>query len=187
MNFNKHFHLQGQHAFLSASKYAWLRYDDAKLERIFFTAQQTKRGTELHNLAHELIRLGVKLPRNDNTLNRYVNDAIGYRMTSEQVLYYSPNIFGTADAISFRNMVLRISDLKTGEKDASPEQLLIYSALFCLEYGFDPHELERIELRIYQNDDIRLYHADKIEVKQIMQKIIHFDAKLNALREEAMQ
>ncbi len=31
MNFNKHSNLSGQHAFLGASKYAWLNYDTEKV------------------------------------------------------------------------------------------------------------------------------------------------------------
>ena len=31
MNFNKHSDLEGCHAFLSASKYHWINYDDEKL------------------------------------------------------------------------------------------------------------------------------------------------------------
>lgn len=186
MNFNKHFALVGQHAFLSASKYSWINYDEEKLDRIFYTAMQTKRGSELHDLAKKMIELGVR-PRNSRqTFNMYVNDAIGYRMTPEQVLFYSINIFGTADAISFRKMVLRISDLKTGTTPTSFRQLLVYAALFCLEYGFEPFEIG-IELRIYQNDEIRIYEPEAPEVKHIMEKIIAFDKRLEVLKEEAMQ
>ena len=49
-----------------------------KLDRVFFTNEAAKRGTELHALAHDLIRLGVKLPKTRATLNMYVNDAIGF-------------------------------------------------------------------------------------------------------------
>ncbi len=184
MRFNKHFGLQGKHAFLSASKYSWLNYDEEKLDRVFWTAAQTARGTRLHNLAFQLIKEGVKLPRNTKTLNMYVNDAIGYRMTPEQILFFSDNFFGTADAISFRNGVLRISDLKTGTTPTSPKQLIIYAALFCLEYGIDPNEIQN-ELRIYQNDEVRLYQVDAPDLKRVMLKIIAFDERLNFLREEA--
>lgn len=186
MRFNQHFGLQGKHAFLSASKYSWLGYDEEKLDRVFWTAAQTARGTRLHKLAHDLIKEGVKLPRNEKTLNMYVNDAIGYRMTPEQILFYSNNFFGTVDAISFseRNMVLRISDLKTGTTPTSPKQLIIYTALFCLEYGLEAHEIQN-ELRIYQNDEIRLYTVDHPDLKEVMQKIIRFDKRLDELMEAA--
>ena len=67
-------------------------------------------------MAAEHIRLGMRIPCNKVTFNAYVNDAIGYRMTPEQVLYYSPNVYGTADAIRFyeNSRFLRIHDLKTG-------------------------------------------------------------------------
>ena len=135
MNFNKHSHLEGQHAFLSASKYHWTGYDVEKLTDSYLKYLATQRGVELHDFACQCIRLGIRLPRRSETLNLYVNDAIGYKMTPEQVLYYSYNSFGTADAISFRNKMLRIHDLKTGVSPTSMRQLEIYAALFCLEYG----------------------------------------------------
>ena len=50
------------------------------------------------------------------------------KMTPEQILYYSDNCFGTADAILFRNNFLRIHDLKTGKIPAHMEQLEIYAS-----------------------------------------------------------
>src|SRR5690606_36597755 len=147
MNFNSHFELAGRHAFLSASKYHWINYTDDKLESVYRTYLAAQKGTELHELAKDLIRLGVKRPRTNATLNAYVNDAIGYRMTPEQILYYSDNSFGTADSISFRKNLLRIHDLKTGTNRCSQNQLAVYAALFCLEYGFKPMEID-IETRI---------------------------------------
>jgi len=185
MIFNKHFNLVGQHAFLSASKYHWINYDDEKLERVFIAAMAAQRGTELHALAHQLIRLGVKLPRTQKTLNMYVNDALGFRMTPEQVLYYSDNCFGTADAISFRRGTLRISDLKTGVSPTSEHQLEVYAALFCLEYMMKPFDMA-IELRIYQSDEVREYAADPDMIAHIMDKIISFDKRIKILGEEAL-
>jgi hypothetical protein len=146
MNFNTHSNLVGRHAFLSPSNYHWINYDEDKLDRVFFMQLAAQRGVELHSLGHQLIRLGVKLPTTRKTLNMYVNDAIGYRMTPEQSLYYSDNCFGTADAIGFRANRLRIHDLKTGLTEASMHQLEVYAALFCLEYRFKPFEIA-IELR----------------------------------------
>ena len=105
-------------------------------------------------------------------------------MESEQILYYSENCFGTADAISYveKNKVLRIHDLKTGTTPASMDQLLIYASIFCLEYGKDPHELE-IELRIYQSDEIVVYVPETVEILHIMQKIKDFDKTINELKE----
>src|SRR5690349_5801605 len=114
MIFYRHSELEGRHAFLSPSKPAWMNYDLDKLDKTYTTSQAARRGDELHALAHDLIRLGVKLPGKRTTLNLYVNDAIGYRMTPEVALKYSENAFGRADAISFRKNKLRIHDLKTG-------------------------------------------------------------------------
>jgi Protein of unknown function (DUF2800) len=184
MRFNIHSQLEGRHAFLSASKYHWTRYDDEKLDRVYIAAMAAQRGTELHAFAHEAIRLGIKLPRTQKTLALYVNDAIGFRMVSEQILYYSDNCFGTADTISFRRGILRIHDLKTGVIPTSERQLEVYAALFCLEYRTKPAEIE-IELRIYQNDEVRIYNADPDVITHIMDKIISFDKRIEIIKAEA--
>ena len=185
MLFDKHSDLVGQHAFLSASKYHWINYDEEKLDRVFSARMSAQRGTDLHVFALDAIRLGVKLPKSAKTLHLYVNDAIGYRMTPEQVLHYSDNAFGTADTISFRRNKLRVHDLKTGLHPSSVHQLEVYAALFCLEYRFKSTEIE-IELRIYQNDEVQIYEADPDIIANIMDKIITFDKRINALKLEAM-
>lgn len=185
MLFNKHSELSGRHAFLSASKYHWINYTEDKVDRMYIAALAAQRGTELHVFAHEAIRLGIKLPRTQKTLNLYVNDAIGYRLIPEQVLYYSDNSFGTADTISFRRNILRIHDLKTGVTPTSEHQLEVYAAFFCLEYRMKPFDIE-IELRIYQNDEVRIYEADPDVIFHIMDKIITFDKRINAIRMEAL-
>lgn len=183
MNFNAHLEIEGKHSFLSPSKYHWVNYDDEKLDRVFRTAMLAARGTELHALAHNLIRLGIKLPATRKTLNMYVNDAIGYRMISEQPLFYSENCFGTADAISFKHSTLRVHDLKTGVTPASMMQLKVYAAIFCLEYGFKPAEL-KIELRMYKEDDVESLIPEMDEIMHIMDKIITFDKRIQLLKLE---
>lgn len=185
MIFNKHSELTGQHAFLSASKYHWINYSDEKLDRTYMASMAALRGTELHAFAHEAIRLGIRLPKSPKTLNMYVNDAIGFRMVCEQVLYYSPNAFCTADSISFRQNTLRIHDLKTGVFPCSHHQLEVYAAYFCLEYKFKPFDIE-IELRIYQNDEMRPFEGDPDMIAHIMDRIQTFDRRINELRLEAM-
>ena len=174
MNWNDHSKLRGQHAFLSASKYHWINYDLDKLAESYANFQALARGTELHDLAFRLIKNGVRLPRTQKTLNMYVNDAIGFQMTPEQILYYSENCFGTADAISFKNDILRIHDLKTGANPAHIEQLMVYNALFCLEYRIKPSDI-RSELRIYQNDTIEVLEPEPDDIFAITDKIIEFD------------
>lgn len=186
MNFNRHLNLKGTHAFLSASNYHWVNYDEDKLEKAFQTSLAAQRGTDLHAFAHEAIRLGIRLPTRRQTLNLYVNDAIGYRMTPEQTLFYSINVYGTADTISFRQGVLRIHDLKTGLNEASVTQLEIYAALFCLEYRVKPFEI-RIELRIYQSDEVRVYAGDPDKIFHIMDRIVTFDRRINQMRLEGQQ
>ena len=183
MIWNKHFDLKGQHAYLGASKYHWINYTDDKLIESYSRYTAAQKGTRLHDLASELISMGVKLPRTRKTLNMYVNDAIGYKMQPEQTLYFSENCFGTADTISFRNGLLRIHDLKTGVIPAHMEQLLIYAALFCLEYRTKPGEIE-MELRIYQNDEILVHNPEVDEIAPIMDKMIYFDKLINKIKAE---
>lgn len=181
MNFNKHLDLEGQHAFLSASKYHWVNYDDEKLATSFSKYLATQRGTRLHEFACECIKLGIKLPSSKKTLNLYVNDAIGYKMETEQTLYFSENCFGTADAISFKKNFLRIHDLKTGTSPTSMHQLEIYTALFCLEYGIKPSTIGT-ELRIYQSDEILIHEPHVEDILYIMDKIIMFDKQIDKLK-----
>lgn len=183
MIFKKHLELEDRHAFLSASKYHWINYDEEKLSDAYLKYLATQKGTELHEFACSCIRLGIKLPKTHKTLNMYVNDAIGYRMTPEQPLYYSENCFGTADAISFRKDFLRIHDLKTGTTPTSIHQLEIYAALFCLEYHVDPNKINT-ELRIYQSDDIFVGSPEPEIILKIMDKIVLFDKKIDELKME---
>jgi len=183
MRFTRHSELEGFHAFLSASKHHWVNYSDEKLDRAYVANMAAQRGTALHDLARDLIRMGVKLPRTPKTINMYVNDGIGFRMVPEQVLYYSPNAFGTADTISFRKDCLRISDLKTGITPTSMRQLMVYMAFFCLEYRVKPSEIAA-ELRIYQNDEVKLCIPEVDEILHIMDRIISFDKRINTMREE---
>lgn len=146
---------------------------------------EAQRGTRLHQLAHDLIREGVKLPDNGRTLSLYVNDAIGFRMTPEQLLYYSENCYGHADCIAFdtARRFLRIHDLKNGVTPASVQQQLVYVALFCLEYKFKPFQIG-MEVRIYQSDEVRVYEPDPDDIFHIMDKIVTFDKRIQTIRQE---
>ena len=101
-------------------------------------------------------------------------------MDTEVVLFYSERFFGTADAISFRNGVLRIHDLKTGKGgniEKHMEQLEVYAALFCLEYKVKPGEID-IELRVYKNDEVLVHKPTVEDIAPIMDKIIHLNKLL---------
>lgn len=182
MNFNKHFDLEGQHAFLGASKYHWINYDEEKVIDSYSKFLAIQKGTVLHDFAAQCITLGQKLPRSNKTLNMYVNDAIGFRMTPEQILYYSNNCFGTTDAISFKNNMLRIHDYKSGVTPAKMEQLEVYAALFCLEYKIKPSMID-MELRIYQSDEILHHNPTSENIVPIIDKIITFDKLITKVRE----
>ena len=179
MQWNDHKQLEGKHAFLGASNFHWINWNDQIFENRYYSQFATTIGTAIHALAHDCILNRTKLNKHDRHLIEmtlyhvfipkdaydpddilmnlipFVNDAIGYHMSSEILLYYNNYCFGTCDAISFneKEKLLRIHDLKTGSTPAHMEQLLIYAALFCLEYHKNPHQF-RTELRIYQNFNI---------------------------------
>ena len=183
MQFNSHKTLEGLHAVFSPSQSSWLRYDDEKAMDYLLSKKAAEMGTKYHEWAKKTIDLGIKQPKSKKTLYEYVNDAIGFKMSTEVVLYYSPRFFGTADAISFRNNHLRIHDLKTGKLPVHMEQLLIYTALFCLEYKVKPSDID-IELRIYQNDGVLIMNPTAEDVVPIIDKIIHLDKILEKISEE---
>jgi hypothetical protein len=184
VRFNKHSHLEGQHAFLSPSTYHWINYDEEKLAYRYKTLRAALEGSEQHRYAAVAIEEREVQDDETTTLGLYINQCIQFRMSPEVVLYYSPNAYGTVDAIAYRYRRLRISDLKTGVSRTSEHQLEVYSALFCLEYEIDPFKLRGIELRIYQDGVCRVYDADPYTIRMIMDKIILFDQILNKLREE---
>lgn len=195
MIFEQHNNLRGKHAFLSPSQPQWLKYSKEQLRQKRISSYSQPMGTSLHELAETLIANGLKLKKGDkltvlshlltdkiprevidmdriyNNLMTYVNDAIGFRLTPEQILYYSDVCFGTADAISFKNNFLRIHDYKSGVLPAKMEQLMVYAALFCLEYKVKPGEIE-MELRIYQSDEIIICNPTAEDILPIMDIIV---------------
>lgn len=185
MNLNKHSGLEGRHARLSPSSPSWLNYDLDKLTRVFHTAEAARRGSELHDFAARAIALNVKLPDNGTTLSTYVNDAIGFLLSPEQLLFGTRHCFGTADTCGFRNNTLRIHDLKTGAKESSMSQLEVYAALFCMEYKFNPFDI-KIVLRIYQNDRIVEHFPGGDEITHVMETIKSHSKWLDELTEEVV-
>ena len=183
MNFIRHANLNGLHAPFSPSQSSWLRYDDDRAMEVFLNKKAAEMGTRLHAWAKETIDLGIRQPKSKKTLYAYVNDAIGFKMSTEVVLFYSERFFGTADSIAFRDNFLRIHDLKTGKIPADMEQLEIYAALFCLEYKVKPEDIG-MELRLYQNDEIVYHNPTAEDVRQIMDKIVHLDQVIQKLEED---
>ena len=207
MIFNQHSDLEGRHAFLSPSKYSWLNYDQDKLEEAYKRQYATQIGTLLHDLAHRCIVNKIRLNKSDrhlvllnllengipqglintndilSTLVPFVNDALGFQMDSEVVLYYSDNAFGTTDAIAFKNNILRIHDYKSGITSVHMDQLYVYAALFCLEYIVKPESI-KIELRIYQSGEVVYDEPDPEVIRAIMNKIVDSDRFLRKHKEE---
>lgn len=208
MNFIKHSDLSGCHAPFSASQPYWLGQSMEEMKDRYISRWLPTIGTAVHSFAETLITERIKLTKNDvkllklylldnavapipryvvdvidlyfifDNLQNYVNDAIGFKMTAEQILFYSDLFFGTADAISFNNNVLRIHDLKTGRGHVKIEQLMIYAALFCLEYKIKPGTID-IELRIYQNGEILYHEPTAEEILPIMDQIVAQDKELS--------
>lgn len=213
MNFNDHSKYKDQHAFLSPSKYSWLNYDIDQLYSRYKAQFAAPIGTILHEIAADHIDLGFKLFKKDErdvlyellktikkndlkiprsvvdikdeflNLSQFVNDAIGFGMTPEQPLVYSENCFGTADAISFENNLLRIHDYKSGSIPAHMDQLDVYSALFCLEYKKNPNEIQ-IEERIYQFGEIAISNPTAELIFSVMEKIIADDKMIRKFKNE---
>lgn len=208
MIFNRHPQLEGRHAFLGASQFRWINWTDEVLEARFYGQYSQAMGTTIHDLAKDLIQSRTKLTMDDvrviditlykagipkgafnshdilSNLLPFVNDAIGFRMKPEVLLYYSNNVFGTADAIVFdkREKTLRVHDLKTGVTKTHMEQLMIYAALFCLEYRMKPEDM-KFSLKLYQNFEIIEYNPTGDEVRVFMDKIIVTDDKLKNILE----
>lgn len=175
--FNVHRNLEGLHAPFSPSQSSWLRYDEEKAIEVYSNKKAAEMGSRLHRWAKDTIDLKIKQPKSNKTLYAYVNDAIGYGMDTEVVLFYSERFFGTADAISFKKNKLRIHDLKTGKSgkiEDHMEQLEIYAALFCLEYGIKPGSIQ-MELRVYKQDQVLTHEPTAEDILPIMNHIISLD------------
>ena len=181
MEYNNHWELAGKHAYLSPSGGAWVNYDAEKMANYYQNQLKKEEGTFLHDLASRLIKIRKRLPSQKNSFNQFVNDAIGLRMKSEIALFYSMNIFGTADALVYKEKEkhLQIHDLKTGAKEVPFRQLDNYSALFCLEYKKNPFDLT-FEERIYQGVGYKDNFPDPEDIKKIMDKIVMLDQVIDS-------
>ena len=212
MTLNKHFDLEGKHAMLSASSWRWINDDTESLTKRICSQYSQSMGTLLHDIAYKHIKYRMKMNKYDkknvmlellskgipglvidtidfdgmfDNLMTYINDGIGFKMEPEVVLRYSNNFFGTTDAINYseKEKFLRIHDYKSGVLPAHMEQLMIYAALFCLEYRIKPSTIQ-IELRIYQNNEIVYHNPSADEIVPIMDKIVTFDNFLTKMKED---
>lgn len=212
MNFRKHSELEGKHAILSASSWRWINDDPEALVKRLCSQYLQSIGTILHDIARKHIKHRIKLNKYDkknvmlelvelgvpafviDTINfdsmyenlmRYVNDCVSFKMSPEVVLSYGRYFFGTTDAIRYdeESRFLRIHDLKTGTTPAHMEQLMIYVALFCLEYAIKPASIQ-VELRIYQGGEIILHEPTAEEITHVIDQILKHDTLMTKLREE---
>ena len=203
MIFQSFSNLDGKHAPFSPSQPYWLSDDEKGIVKRFQAMYASAIGTALHEFARKRIKYGKKLTKADKNsaiidilesgvpksvvdsldfgfifenVQAYVNDAIGFRMTPEVHLYFSENFFGTTDAISFheKERKLRIADLKTGNTSPHIEQLIVYAALFCLQYKKDPKNFD-ICLSIYQKNQITEIETTPSDIQEVMDKVVTFD------------
>ena len=214
MNFNDHSNLRGKHAPFSPSSYYWLQDTEEEAIKRYCSAYASAVGTVLHELAKRYIDFGYKMTRFDKkqvplallvagipqivvdrlpiddifeNLMNYVNDAVTFNMKAEVTLYYSDIVFGTTDAIVYDEgkHLLRIHDLKTGTSPAKIDQLMIYAALFCLEYSkqlrFRPEDIH-VELRIYQGGEIAYCEPESDDLIMVMEQIKRIDNIMNEAR-----
>ena len=206
MIWHDHSKLAGTHAFLSASQSSWRNKNAEELIDAKKNSFSQQIGTLLHAYAADCIKYKEKLRKSDErgvkfdlmrkgipeyaidmhriypTFMSYVNDAVGYGLNPEMVLYYSNECYGTADAIDMDGKLLRIHDLKTGVKPAKMDQLMVYAVLFFLEYGVNPGAIQT-ELRIYQMDEVLVYEPDVDELREVMDDIVEKDRIIKAMNE----
>lgn len=216
MIWNRHYKLEGQHAgILGASRPTWALEEDEQFRQRVLSYYASTIGTLMHGIAKKYISHKFKMHKYDKSsvvldlldsgipdciidildfdsmfinLMTYINDCVSYGMDAEILLYYSDNCFGTTDAIGYfdRSKCLRVHDLKTGKTQAKIEQLLVYAALFCLEYKVKPEELNEIELRIYQLCEVLVHKPSSDEVRYFMNRIQQRDQDLNEFLERGV-
>ena len=211
MNFvNTHPELVGKHALFSASKYAWLNYDDKDIASAYINSFAAPIGTATHEFAKKYISRRIPLTDDQGSKNAlfmhlieennipanvisldtlfynlmpYVNDSIGYKMTPEALVYYSDISYGWADAIGYSRNILRIHDLKTGIGKVSMDQLMIYAAIFYLEHKKEANlNKSRTELRIYKNQEVVVHTPSNHEIAAVMDKVIHANTVVDEIR-----
>ena len=73
--------------------------------------------------------------------------------------------------------------MKTGVVPAKMEQLMIYAALFCLEYSVKPGDI-KIETRIYQNNEVLIDNPTAEIILPIMDKIRKYSKILKDLQND---
>ncbi len=211
MQWHDHSDLEGLHAFLSPSKQTWINYDFEKLEAAYTNSWATTIGTVLHAFAERRILRKKRITNKSKesiedfmyengipeklidieqyfeNLAAFVNDAIGFRMRPEQGLKISDDCFGHADAISYdeRKKILRISDFKSGKTEPSMNQLLIYAALFFIEYskelGIRLSDL-KVELRIYYQGQIIYYEPEEDVMAHMVDVVLCKNRELKTIK-----
>jgi hypothetical protein len=143
------------------------------IENYIYTKYKIADETNSLSFGNRLLQHVGALPKEVfETARLYINDGIAFRMTVEQPIVYSDYVFGTADTISFRDNLLRISDYKSGDHPASMDQLITYAALFCLEYTVKPRDI-KTELRLYQAGEITLEEPETEDLEDTMATIIN--------------
>lgn len=204
MQWNKHLSFEGKHALLSPSKHSWINDSDEEFMQRLCNSYLATMGTLIHKECRDFIFYKRPMTKNErrymevrlmsqgipeavfevvdfekifaNVCN-YVKDAVSFRMDPEVVLFYSELCFGTSDAILYdeKKRILRVHDLKTGFTPAKMDQLYIYAALFFLEYSYVKMSDTKIELCIYQNNEVVIDEPGIDIILPIMETIKRFN------------
>jgi hypothetical protein len=204
MQWNKHLSFEGKHALLSPSKYSWINDSDDEFMQRLCNSYLATMGTLIHKEARDFIFYKRPMTKNErrymevrlmsqgipeavfevvdfekifSNVCNYVKDAVSFRMDPEVVLFYSELCFGTSDAILYdeKKRILRVHDLKTGFTPAKMDQLYVYAALFFLEYSYVKMSDTKIELRIYQNNEVVIDEPGIDIILPIMETIKRFN------------
>lgn len=181
MDYDRHSNLKGTHATFSGSNWHWITKSDEEIFTYIENLRAKQIGTELHELAENIIKHKIKVANIKSTFYMYCRDAVGFRMEPEVCVYYSDNFYGFADSLLYdeKKRILRIFDLKTGKNVAHMEQLYVYAAFFCLEHNINPYDIQ-CELRIYQNNEVRIEEGDPDTILTFMEKTRHIQRLLES-------
>ena len=128
MNWNDHSRdILEDHAILNPSGYSWINYKQEdmaeKLTKRYFTAMRAPAGTAIHDFACNCIKLGEKLPKQNNNIIKMIKLFMSQNKTP-----YSPeliNFIGNLPTHVFESLMLYVNDCIGFKMD--PEVKLVYS------------------------------------------------------------
>ena len=167
-----------EHAMFSPSQPSWLHDTDEEFAARYSNKKAAELGTRYHEDAARMIQNRWRMSKSSDpvadNVRAYINDAIKYQMLPEVRLEGTQDFFGTADTIIFRRGLLRVHDLKTGTTKPHMDQLRLYAAYYCMQYGINPNDIQ-MDLRFYQNNEIVCYEPEFGVIADIISEVRHKD------------